>query len=71
MILSLFPEGKAEVLTGTTTAVAGVGFSWTHAIFPIISEIAVIAGCIVALHGVYVIIHTEILKWKNRRNLKE
>ena len=68
MILHIFPSAKAEVATGVTTAVAGAGFDFAHNVFPIISEIAVVAGCIVACHGVYVIIKDEYLKWKHKKH---
>lgn len=69
MILAFFPSARAEVVTGITTASAGVmgHISWINDIYPLISEVAVIAGAIVALHGLYAVVKDEIAKWKNRR----
>lgn len=62
----MFSEAKADLIKGSITAVASGGFSFTTDVMPFISEIGVCAGTIVALHGVYLIIKTYILRHKDK-----
>jgi len=61
----LFPGAKAEAIVGTIASVTGVSYGWTADIFPIISEIAICAGAVVALHGIIKIVIGYIRYFRN------
>lgn len=55
---------KAEVITGSTTTSVIAGLSFAHDVMPIISEIGICAGTIVALHGVWKILYHHYWRLK-------
>lgn len=66
----MFSTAKAEVLIGSVTTATIAGSSWISEMLPIISTIGMIAGSIVAVHGLGKIVYGyyKMWKYKNRDN---
>lgn len=63
---AMIPSAKAELATGTIAVATTASYSWAADIFPVISEIGVIAGTIVAVHGLGKLIYGYYKLWKNK-----
>lgn len=68
LISSIIPSAKAEVLIGSTTTATIAGSSWISEMLPIISTIGMIAGTLVAVHGLIKICYGYYILWRYKNN---
>ena len=61
-------EAKAETIVGSGTTSGILILTWAHDVIPFISEIGIIMGTILAIHGVYELIRKKYMDYKARKH---